>query len=212
MLARMASLGIVPGTRFKFGRLDADVQKALRDIPQTGVATIMAHFKSAGTSHNGWVFTTGTGTYGTDYLRRALITAIGLGANLPQDAVYPTTEVDAQGNPYDGANNYVLHFAKGQMPPVNGFWSLTLYDENFFFVDNPLNRHTLSARNSLNVNADGSVDIYLQHENPGPEKESNWLPAPAGRFIPMLRLYWPKETPPSIIDGSWKPPAIEQVN
>lgn len=212
LLARMASLGIVPGKRFKFGRLDAEVQQALQDVPRTGVATIMAHFKSAGTSQNGWVFTTGTGSYGTDYLRRALITASGLGANLPQDAVYPTTEVDAEGNPYDGAIDYVLHFAKGQMPPVNGFWSLTLYDEKFFFVDNPLNRYTLSARNSLNVNADGSVDIYLQHENPGPEKESNWLPAPAGKFIPMLRLYWPKEIPPSIIDGSWKPPAIKQAD
>ena len=172
----------------------------------------MAHFKSAGTAENGWVFTTGTGTYGTDYLQRALIAAIGLGANLPQDAVYPTTEADAKGNQYDGANDYVPHFAKGQMPPVNGFWSLTLYDEKYFFVDNPLHRYTLSARKPLKVNADGSVDLYLQHENPGPEKESNWLPAPAGRFIPMLRLYWPKETPPSIIDGSWKPPAIEQVN
>jgi hypothetical protein len=212
ILARMASLGIVPGKRFKLGKLDADVQQALRDVPRTGVATIMAHFKSAGTAENGWVFTTGTGTYGTDYLQRALITAIGLGANLPQDAVYPTTEADAEGNPYDGANDYVLHFAKGQMPPVNGFWSLTLYDEKYFFVDNPLNRYTLSARNPLKVNEDGSVDLYLQHENPGPEKESNWLPAPAGRFIPMLRLYWPKETPPSIIDGSWKPPAIKQVN
>jgi hypothetical protein len=212
ILARMASLGIVPGKRFKLGKLDADVQQALRDVPRTGVATIMAHFKSAGTAENGWVFTTGTGTYGTDYLQRALITAIGLGANLPQDTVYPTSEADAEGNQYDGANDYVLHFAKDQMPPVNGFWSLTLYDEKYFFVDNPLNRYTLSARNPLKVNGDGSVDLYLQHENPGPEKESNWLPAPAGRFIPMLRLYWPKETPPSILDGSWKPPAIEQVN
>jgi hypothetical protein len=210
MLVRMALLGIAPGQPFDTGKLDPAVQQALQDVPKAGFATIMAHFKSAGTSENGWVFTTETGTYGTDYVQRALITAIGLGANLPQDAVYPATEADAQGTPYLGANNYVMHFGKGELPPVNGFWSLTMYDENYFFVDNPLNRYTLSPRNDLKANADGSVDLYLQHENPGPDKESNWLPAPAGKFIPMLRLYWPKETPPSIIDGTWKLPALQQ--
>jgi len=105
----------------------------------------------------------------------------------------------------------VMHFDKGQMPPVNGFWSLTMYNAEYFFVANPLNRYTLSARNDLKKNADGSVDLYLQNENPGPEKQSNWLPAPAGKFIPMLRLYWPKETPPSIIDGTWKIPAVQKV-
>jgi hypothetical protein len=104
-----------------------------------------------------------------------------------------------------------MHFPKDQLPPVNGFWSLTMYNEDYFFVDNPLNRYTLSARNDLKKNADGSVDLYLQHENPGPGKESNWLPAPAGRFIPMLRLYWPKEESPSILDGSWQIPAITKV-
>jgi hypothetical protein len=211
LLARMASLGIAPGQPFDPGKLDPAVQQALADIPKSSFATIMAHFKSAGTSENGWTFTTGTGTYGTDYVQRALIAAIGLGANLPQDAVYPTTEADAQGKPYDGASDYVMHFRKGELPPINGFWSLTMYDENYFFVDNPLHRYTLSARNDLKTNADGSVDLYLQHENPGPDKESNWLPAPAGKFIPMLRLYWPKEVPPSIIDGTWTLPVIQKV-
>lgn len=211
ILARMASLGIAPGKPFELANLDPAVQQVLEDVPKLGFDAIMAHFKTAGTFESGWIFTTGTGTYGTDYVQRALITAIGLGANLPQDAVYPTTEADAQGKPYDGTDKYVMHFGKGELPPVNGFWSLTMYDENYFFVDNPLNRYTLSARNDLKTNADGSVDLYLQHENPGPEKESNWLPAPAGKFIPMLRLYWPKETPPSIIDGTWKLPAISKV-
>jgi hypothetical protein len=103
---------------------------------------------------------------------------------------------------------YVMHFDKGQLPPVNGFWSLTMYNAEYFFVANPLNRYTLSARNDLKTNADGSVDLYLQNENPGPEKQSNWLPAPAGKFILMLRLYWPKETPPSIVDGTWNIPAV----
>lgn len=211
MLKKMARLGIVPGKPFDLKKLTPEVQQALAAIPKAGFETIMAHFKSAGTSENGWIFATKTGLYGTDYLQRALITAIGLGANRPQDAVYPTSEADAQGKPYDGSAKYVLHFDKGLLPPVEGFWSLTMYNAEYYFVENALNRYTLSARNDLTKNADGSVDLYLQNENPGPQKASNWLPAPTGRFIPMLRLYWPKETPPSIIDGTWKIPAIQKV-
>jgi hypothetical protein len=209
ILAKMDRLGIAPGQAFDVAKLDPAVQQALRDDPKLGVEKIMGHFKAAGEDTNGWVFTTKTGVYGTEYLQRALITAIGLGANRPQDAVYPTSEVDAAGKAYSGVNKYVMHFPRGQLPPVSGFWSLTMYNGEYFFVENPLNRYTLSARNSLKTNADGSVDLYLQHENPGPEKESNWLPAPDGKFILMLRLYWPKETPPSIIDGSWKIPAVQ---
>src|SRR5271167_3327409 len=127
--------------------------------------------------------------------QRALITAIGLGANRPQDAVYPTGRDDASGKPYDGATKkYVMHFGKGQMPPVNGFWSLTMYDAKYFFVPNSLNRYTVSSRNKFLTNPDGSVDLYLEADSPGGEKEANWLPAPKAHFIPMLRLYWPKET------------------
>jgi hypothetical protein len=205
----MAQLGIKPGEKFDFAALDAGVQGALNDVPKVAFGKIMEHFKSAGKDEQGWVFTTQTGEYGTQYLQRALITAIGLGANRPQDAVYPTSEVDASGKPYSGANKYVMHFPKGHMPPVEGFWSLTMYNGDYFFVDNPLNRYTLSARDKLKENADGSVDLYLQHENPGAEKESNWLPAPKDKFILMLRLYWPKETPPSIIDGTWQIPPVE---
>jgi len=208
MLEKMARLGIVPGKPFDATALDPAVQQVLGDVPKVAFEKIMGHFKTAGKNENGWIFTTQTGVYGTEYLERALITAIGLGANRPQDAVYPTSELDAKGKPYDGTKPYVMHFAAGQLPPVEGFWSLTMYDADYFFVANPLNRYTLSARDALKKNADGSVDLYLQSDNPGPEKESNWLPAPKGRFIPMLRLYWPKETPPSILDGSWSPPAI----
>ena len=130
------------------------------------------------------MFTTRTGIYGTDYLERALVTAIGLGANRPQDAVYPTSEVDADGKPYSGANKYVMHFDKGQMPPVNAFWSLTMYNAEYFFVANPLNRYTLSARSTLKYNADGSVDLYIQNETPGKDKEANWLPAPEEQVHP----------------------------
>ena len=119
-------------------------------------------------------------------------------ANRPQDAVYPTFEADATGKPdTDGNKKYVIHFNKGQTPPADGFWSLTMYDDKYFFVDNPLNRYTLSSRFDFKYNADASLDLYLQNENPGPEKQANWLPAPKGRFILMLRLYWPKERAPS---------------
>lgn len=211
MLEKMATIGIEPGKPFDTDKLGTETVSALESVPKEAFAKIMAHFKEAGNNINGWVFTTKTGQYGTDYLQRALITAIGLGANRPQDAVYPTSEVDNTGKPYDGANKYVLHFDKGQFPPAEGFWSLTMYDAGMFFVDNPLGRYTLSQRNTFTPNPDGSVDLYLQHQNPGPAKEANWLPAPTGKFNLMLRLYWPKETPPSIIDGTWKPPAVQQV-
>ncbi len=229
IVERMARLGIVPGQPFDSGKLDPQVQQALQNVPKDSVEAIMAHFKTAGIVENGWLFTTKTGLYGTDYIQRALVTAIGLGANRPQDAVYPTSQADAGGNPYEGTtkyvigdvhgqrkhheapNRYVMHFDNGQMPPVDGFWSLTMYNAEYFFVDNPLNRYTLSARNDLKKNADGSLDLYLQNENPGPDKASNWLPAPSGKFILMLRLYWPKETPPSIIDGSWKIPGVQKI-
>jgi hypothetical protein len=104
-----------------------------------------------------------------------------------------------------------MKFTKSQLPPVNGFWSITMYDENYFFVDNPINRYSISPRQDLKTNEDGSVDILIQNASPGSDKESNWLPAPKDKFILMMRLYWPRETPPSIIDGSWKPPAVKMA-
>lgn len=211
MIEKMAKIGIVPGQRFDVSKLDPAMAKGLQEVPKAAQKQIMGYFKDAGIDVNGWQVMTKTGLYGTNYLQRAFVTAIGLGANRPQDAVYPTSMVDADGKPYDGANKYVMHFPKGQTPPAKGFWSLTMYDANYFFVENPLNRYTVSPRNALKYNEDGSLDLYIQHESPGKDKESNWLPAPAGQFILMLRLYWPEETKPSIIDGSWAPPAVKVV-
>jgi hypothetical protein len=211
ILAKMAKIGLEPGKEFDASKLDPAVVKELTSVPESAFAKIMGHFKTAGTAEQGWVFTTKTGLYGTDYLQRALITAIGLGANRPQDAVYPMSEVDAAGKPYSGANKYVLHFPKGQTPPATAFWSLTMYDGEYFFVDNRLNKYTVSPRDKLRYNDDGSLDIYIQNESPGKEKEANWLPAPKDKFILMMRLYWPKETAPSIIDGTWQPPGVKRV-
>jgi hypothetical protein len=211
MVANMAKIGLVRGQDFDSSKLGTFDKEAIKVVPKLAQVKIMEYFKKAGQPVNGWMFTTKTGIYGTDYLDRALITAIGLGANRPQDAVYPTGEKDGSGSAFDAASKrYVMHFDKGQMPPVDGFWSITMYDDKYFFVPNSLNRYTLSQRNKFVTNADGSVDLYLQADSPGKAKEANWLPAPKAKFIPMLRLYWPKETPPSIIDGSWKPPAIDE--
>lgn len=211
MEAKMKRLGIVRGQDFDISKADPVVAAALKDVPKLGFEQIMAHFKSAGVDQNGWVFTTNTGLYGTNYLQRALITAIGLGANRPQDAVYPTGEVAASGKPYSGANKYVMHFDRGMTPPANAFWSITMYDGDYFFVKNPLNKYTVSPRNNLKYNSDGSLDLYFQNESPGADKEANWLPAPKDKFILMMRLYWPKERDPSIINGSWRIPPVKEV-
>jgi hypothetical protein len=208
MVADLAKIGVVPGKDFDLAKLDPAVAKGLAGVPKAAFEKIAGEFAKAGTRENGWVFPTKTGLYGTDYLDRAFITAFGLGANRPQDAVYPTSEADAAGQKYSGANRYVMHFEKGKTPPANAFWSVTMYDANYFFVDNPLNKYTVSPRNDLKYNPDGSLDLYIQSESPGKDKEANWLPAPKGEFILMLRMYWPKEKDPSILDGSWKIPAV----
>jgi uncharacterized protein (TIGR03000 family) len=212
MVATLAKLGIVPGQDFDAAKLDPAVAKALQGVTKAAQEKIVAHLSKAGVDLNGWGFSTKTGLYGTDFLQRATITWFGLGANRPQDAVYPTSKADADGKPYSGANRYVLHFAsKKELPPARAFWSLTMYNAEMFFVDNPLNRYNLGSRSALAANKDGSIDLYIQNESPGKDKESNWLPAPKGQFVLMLRLYWPEEEPPSILDGSWRPPAVRLV-
>jgi hypothetical protein len=216
MVARLARIGIVPGQDFDASKFDPAVAKGLAGVPKPAQGRIMSWMKegiAAGDWRftDGWLFTTKTGRYGTAYRQRALVTAIGLGANRPEDAVYPTSEGPDVLKAYDGTKKYVLHFNKGEMPPVDGFWSLTMYDASYFFVPNSINRYTVSQRNKFKLNADGSVDLYIQNESPGKDKEENWLPAPKDKFILMMRLYWPKEKPPSILDGSWKVPRVNEV-
>ena len=212
----LAKLGLVPGKSFDPGTLDPAVSVAIAKAPRAAQATIMAGDKTAVAAGdlkftNGWQYSTNLGEYGTNYLLRAYVTAIGLGANLSRDAIYPKSAGPDADQTYDGSAKYVLRFDKGKLPPVKAFWSLTMYGADYFFVDNPLNRYTLSQRNDLKANPDGSVDLYIQADNPGPDKESNWLPAPKDTFVLMLRLYWPTETPPSLFDGSWLPPQVIKV-
>jgi hypothetical protein len=211
-LERFRQIGLVPGLPFDPKFVDARWDKRL---PTLSFDRIMLHFKLSGgdvTNVNGWGYTLKTGTYGTDYLQRALVTAIGLGANRPQDAVYPTSLNDAHGHAYSGANKYALRFAKGALPPVRGFWSLTMYDENLFFVANPINRYSMSMRTNPKFEPDGSLLIHIQNDTPGPDKEANWLPAPKGKFHLMLRLYWPEENDPSILNGSWIVPEVTKLS
>lgn len=210
MLARMAKLGIVPGQPFDMNKLDPDVQAVLKDIPQAALKKIEANKDSLGGMVNGWVITKGLGAYGDNYMKRAVVAAFGWPANRENDAVYPYTDVDGTGQKLTGSNNYTVTFAKGQAPPVNAFWSITMYeiDKGWWFVPNALNKFTVSPRNNLKSNADGSLTLYFQNVSPGADKQANWLPAPKGDFIAMLRMYWPKEDSPSILNGSWVPPKV----
>ncbi|MCS4266471.1 DUF1254 domain-containing protein [Serratia sp. BIGb0163] len=207
-IARFERIGIIPGQDFDKNKLKAEFA---RRVPDIAYERIMQQFKSLD-SGNGWSYTLNTGRYGTDYLMRAFVTAVGLGANLPEDAIYPISKADGERQKYSGSNKYVVRFPKGHLPPVEGFWSLTMYDSGYFFVNNPLNRYSISPRQNLQVNPDGSTDLYIQKDSPGKDKESNWLPAPPGDFMLMLRLYWPSETDPSLINGTWNIPAVQKVD
>ena len=213
MLARMAKLGIEPCKPFKLANLDPALQAKLADLPQVALKEIGANQSTLGREVKGWTFTSGLGVYGTDYMKRAVVAAFGWPANLEKDAVYPYTLIDSSGQKLEGKNKYTLTFAKDQTPPANGFWSITMYqiDKGWWFVPNPLNKFTVSPRNDLHYNADGSLTLYFQHESPGKDKEANWLPAPKGEFIPMMRMYWPKESGLSILDGTWTPPQVQKV-
>ncbi len=217
MVQTLAELGIRAGEDFDPASLDPTMSAAIADAPRAGFEAVMDWAKGGITAgdfafERGWLFSTHLGEYGTNYRLRAYVTAIGLGANLSRDAIYPMSEGPDAVSKYDGANRYVMHFAKGQLPPVRGFWSITMYDGDFFFVDNTLNRYTLSARDALKINPDGSTDLYIQADSPGADKEPNWLPAPTGRFVLMLRLYHPTDAPPSLLDGSWTPPGAVIVS
>lgn len=210
VMEKFAKIGIGPGKKFDMASLSADAQKALKDIPKQVTDGFIEEIKKGGALEDGWKALSKTiGTYGTNYTERAFVAYVGLGANLPEDASYPSASFDADGNPLNGANKYVLHFDKGTTPPAKAFWSLTMYDGEGYMVANPINRNTIGDRSNLKTNPDGSIDIYFQNDSPGKDKESNWLPAPKGEFNLILRVYWPKE---EILNGSWKAPGIKKVN
>lgn len=211
IVARMRRIGIEAGRSLNFGRLDPAIQRSLAKAPEDGLKAMQARFASGkmGTRINGWSVTTqNIGVYGNNYLDRAVIAMIGLGANPPEEAIYPVNFTDDQGKPVDGRNKYVLHFGKGQLPPADAFWSLTMYDEVGFQAANRLNRFAVGDRDDLVLGPDGSLDIYIQHESPGKAKAPNWLPCPKGRLGMTLRLYLPRQ---EALEGRWVPPPVKRV-
>jgi len=210
IVARMNRIGIVAGQELDFDKLDPVVQKALQRAPAGGVKALKAHLPTIGAMENGWaVMRENAGVYGVDFLQRATITLAGLGCNKPVDAVYPLIVSDADGKTPTGDQDYVLHFDKDELPPVQAFWSLTMYDVEGFQVANPINRYAIGDRDALKYKADGSLDLYIQAGSPGKAKESNWLPAPKeGTLGLTMRLYAPER---SVLDGTWKPPVLQHV-
>jgi hypothetical protein len=214
IIKRMARLHIVPGKPFDINGLNAPAIEALQSVPKNAHDRIMGWFRDGtrvgdATFQDGWVVTRKTGVYGADYIQRALVAAISRGASLPQDTFYAISTVDSEGQPYAGNYRYVMHFAAGQAPSAHGFWSLSMYDAEHFFVENALGRYTLNARDPLKFNTDGSLDFYIQKFPPGSDRETNWLPMPDGKFILVLRVYWPKD---AVLSGSWKLPPVKRIH
>lgn len=211
LLARLKRIGFQPGKHFDFEKAAPDVRTALERAVADALKQMKDKTPTLARVVNGWQMNTDTmGVYGNYYLKRAIVAQVGLGANQPVDAVYPLCVSDSEGQPLNGANHYVLHFNKDELPPVHAFWSVTMYDAQGFPVVNPLNRFAIGDRDELKYNPDGSLDIYLQSDSPGTERESNWLPSPAqGQLGITMRLYEPKAP---ILDGRWNPPAIKKVS
>ena len=209
ILAQMKRIGIEPGKSFDINALEPEIKAALQTVPEDALALMTWKVQTLARVANGWSMNTDTmGVYGNYYLKRAIVAREGLGANLPEDAIYPLNLGDANGKPLDGANKYVLHFDKGATPPVNAFWSITLYDSDGFQVANGLDRFAVSSWMPFKNNADGSLDIYFQNESPGKELEANWLPAPKAPFNLTMRLYGPKS---EALNGKWNPPPVKQM-
>jgi len=206
IIAQMKRIGLVAGKSFDIDKLDAGVKSALQAAPEDAHKLMEWKLPTLARVVNDWQMNTDTmGVYGNYYLKRALIAQLGLGANLPQDAIYPINLGDENGKPLDGANNYMIHFAKGETPPVDAFWSITLYDPEGFPVANALNRYALSSWMPFKQNPDGSLDLYFQNESPGADKEANWLPAPKAPFNLTMRLYAPRS---EALTGKWNPPPV----
>ena len=209
MIARLKRIGIEPGKSFDMARLDPTIRDGLQRAPEEGRKLMEWKLPTLARVANGWSMNTDTmGVYGNYYLKRAIVAQAGLGANVPEDAIYPINLSDESGKPLDGANKYVLHFEKNGMPPTSAFWSVTLYDPEGFQIANSLNRFAVSSWMPFNYNADGSLDLYFQNESPGKDREANWLPAPKGGFNLTMRIYAPKS---EALTGKWNPPPVTRL-
>jgi hypothetical protein len=210
LLKRQATIGVVPGKAFDLARFNSALVAPFERSVLGAQARIESHArKSAVRRVNGWRIPKKTGRYGTDYLQRAAMALSCLGAGLPEDMLMPHTASDSHGQPLTGRHRYQIRFAKGELPPVNAFWSLALYDSQFAFVANSLDRHAIGDRGPLHFAADGSLTVPIQHLAPTGDEKRCWLPAPRDEFNLTMRLYWPTR---AAIDGQWKPPPVQRVS
>lgn len=212
IVRKMQKLGLTPGKPFSLSTDNFIVRTKLKALPAFIHKRMEQRRAEPDTTllKNGWsIATDGIGEYGTEYLRRAFINFIALGANLPEDAVYPNLVYDINGDPLKGEYRYQIHFEADQLPPVNAFWSLTVYNADEFLVENEFNRFALGDRDQLTYNEDGSLDLYIQSTPTAMSQRANWLPAPKeGQFFLTLRLYWPK---PEVLAADWLPPPVIPV-
>ena len=209
VMERIAKLGIAPGAGFPWERFEPAVQDAISVGVEAGKKAIHAQEAHLGDHVNGWQVTLDMGRYGTRYGYRAAWTFFGVGGNLIEDACYPLATTDGDGEPLDSSHRYTLTFDRDGLPPVNAFWSLTMYDPDSYLVANAADRYALGDRSGLRYDDDGSLTLHLQRDKPDAATEANWLPAPAdGAFKVALRLYSPK---PQVARGAWQPPPIQRV-
>ena len=221
--AKLARIGIGPGKTFDFKDLSVEHKAAVGLGMKGGEEKIAAAVASTGKDQNGWLVGGLAGGdrafFNGDWLKRAAVAKAGIYANSTAEAMYPLTRKDVQGELLDGSkHSYTLTFAKGQFPPVNAFWSVTMYDgKTQLLIQNPINRYLINSPMlpGMKKNADGSLTMYIQNKSPGKAKEANWLPAPDGPIYLVMRLYWPKTEPPSILppgEGTWQPPGVVTAN
>jgi hypothetical protein len=209
LIERIGRLGIVPGQPFDLDPLAPEARAALDAAPAATLAHLRGLVPTMARLANGWTMNTDSmGVYGNFYVKRAIVAMIGLGANSAEDAIYPLQVADADGHPATGEHRYALRFAADQLPPVDAFWSVTMYDAEGFQVANPINRFALGDRDTLTYDSDGSLTIHIQPDEPADLSTANWLPAPTGAFGLCLRLYAPR---PEALDGRWNPPALTRV-
>ena len=204
---QFAAIGRTAENGFDPDHLSAATLKGLERGYAAGREIVkMEAQKTGGVEKNGWAYNLNAGKWGQDFNLRAAIAFRSLGQNTPEEALYMNTRKDADQQPLNGAKKYTITFKKGELPPVDGFWSITMYNSSDFFVENSINRNAIGNRtDGLKTAPDGSLTIYVQKDAPEANKESNWLPAPEGNFRMSMRLYVPK---PEVLGGEWTPPAV----
>src|SRR5262249_3697043 len=220
--AKLARIGIGPGKTFDFKDLPPAQKAEVALGSKEGQAKVRKAITLVGADINGWRVGAMFGDrdfYRGNWLLRAAAASGGIYGNDAAEAMYSMTRSDADGQPLDGSSHdYTLTFAAGELPPVNAFWSLTIYDGSTqLLVENPIGRYLINSPmlSRLKKNPDGSLTIYIQNKSPGAAKAANWLPAPNGSIYLVMRLYWPRDTPPSILppgNGTWKPPGVKRVS